>query len=91
MRDQLGGNPATGDQGVLTLTAKNAAELFDVSARTWARWNSSGRSPGPFKVGGSVLWRVADLRAWAAMGFPERAVFDAEVSAVPCAVYAPEG
>lgn len=71
----------------LAIGAARAAARFDVSARTWARWDSAGKCPHPFKLGGTVLWRVADLEAWSAAGFPDRAAFEAlrrdtEVSAV---------
>jgi predicted DNA-binding transcriptional regulator AlpA len=68
--------------GALAVGAKKAAELVDVSSRTWARWDSAGKCPRGFKLGGSVLWRVADIQAWAAMGFPDRKAFEAVLDAV---------
>ena len=61
--------------------------MFDVSERTWGRWKSTGRCPAWFVLGGMHLWRVSDLEAWAAAGFPNRQTFEAqrqsaEVSAV---------
>jgi len=49
-----------------------------MSVRTWRRWLSSGRCPRGFKIGGHgrQFWRVAELRAWAEAGFPDRKTFE---------------
>ena len=52
-------------------------EVFpDFSLRTWRRWDSAGKCPRGFKCGGRKVWRLADLRQWAAWGFPDRVAFE---------------
>ncbi len=65
----------------LALDARAAAEEFSVSLRTWRRWDSSGKCPSGFKIGGRKLWRRSDLESWASQGFPERTDFEAQKSA----------
>ena len=55
-------------------------EIFpDFSLRSWRRWDSAGRCPRGFMVGGRKVWRVSDLKQWAAWGFPDRATFEARL------------
>ncbi len=61
----------------LAVDAKAAAKLFGLAERTWRRFDSSGRVPQGFKLGGRKLWRMSDLRLWAAQGFPDRSEFEA--------------
>lgn len=51
------------------------AAMFGISKRTAQRWNSTGRLPSPFRIGGRVLWRIADLTLWTEWGFPSRVEF----------------
>ncbi len=60
----------------IAVVAKDAASLIGLSERTWWRLNTTGRTPRGFKVGKRRVWRVADLHAWADMGFPPREVFE---------------
>ena len=74
----------------LAVGAKDAAMMLGVGERTWWRWDSAGRTPSPFSLGGRKLWRVADLRRWAELGFPRREEFAKQSAAVmstadPCA------
>lgn len=61
----------------LAVDAVGAAALFSVSLRTWRRWDCSGKCPRGFRLGGRLLWRLADLRRWADGGFVSRVEFDA--------------
>ena len=61
----------------LAVDAGGAARLFSVGLRTWRRWNSSGKCPAGYRIGGRVLWRLCDLEHWAGWGFPDRAEFQA--------------
>ncbi len=61
----------------LAVDAKEAAVAVSVSLRTWRRWDSSGKCPKGFSIGGRKLWRLCDLELWASQGFPERAAFEA--------------
>ena len=59
----------------IAVDATHAASMFDMSARTWRRWNSAGLIPLPSRCGGKVLWRVSELKAWADAGMPPREVW----------------
>jgi len=48
----------------LLLSAKQAAALCSVSARTWATWISTGRTPPSIKLNGRRLWRYDLLKFW---------------------------
>lgn len=56
----------------IAVDARGVAEMFSVGLRTVRRWDSSGRLPRAFTIGRRKLWRVDDLRQWAADGFPGR-------------------
>ena len=56
-----------------------AAPHFKVTLRTWRRWDSAGRIPPGFKIGGRKLWRATDLELWSNWGFPKRADFTARL------------
>lgn len=58
------------------IRAAKAARWADVSLRTWRTWDSGGLVPRPLRVGGAVLWSVADLVLWRELGCPPRDVFD---------------
>lgn len=50
--------------------------IVAVSLATWRRLDAGGRCPRGFMLGGRKLWRTADLEAWTAAGFPDRAEFE---------------
>jgi len=52
------------------LSAAEAAEMTGVAKRSWWRYVSSGRAPGPVRLGGSVRWRRSELAEWIASGCP---------------------
>ena len=55
-------------------------EVFpDFSLRTWRRWDVAGKCPRGRKVGGRKVWRISDLKKWAAWGFPDRQSFEARL------------
>jgi predicted DNA-binding transcriptional regulator AlpA len=58
--------------GPLLLTAKQAAVLCAKSLRTWRTWDSAGWIPRPVRIGRSTMWRLDELREWAAAGCPRR-------------------
>lgn len=47
------------------LTQKEAADLLRVSARTLERHRLTGTGPAYVKVGRKVVYRPADIEAWA--------------------------
>lgn len=56
----------------LLVTAKQAAGMCGKSLRTWRAWDAAGWIPRPVRIGRSTLWRLDELRAWAAAGCPRR-------------------
>ena len=60
----------------LAVDVKQMARMVPFSVRTLRRMDAAGKLPRGFKLSGRKLWRVSDLRLWAAWGFPERKEFD---------------
>lgn len=60
------------DQPPLMIRAPEAARLVGISLRHFKSLNSSGRLPGPIRLGKAVCWRVDELRQWIQAGCPER-------------------
>lgn len=51
--------------GSLTiLTEDDLAEVLGLEPRTIQAWRAEGRGPDFVKLGKSVFYRVADVRAW---------------------------
>jgi excisionase family DNA binding protein len=63
------------DAGSLTsplLNAKQAAKYLSISRALFYRMVSSGRAPGPVRLGGAVRWLKQELDEWLAAGAPPR-------------------
>ena len=56
----------------LLLSAKAAARLCGVSARTWWALRSAGKTPLPVRLNRRTLWRADELAAWCKAGCPAR-------------------
>ncbi|HEY7157901.1 MAG TPA: hypothetical protein VH575_28345 [Gemmataceae bacterium] len=56
----------------LLVRRREAARLCGLSPASWDRLHVSGRCPAPVRLGGAVLWRVAELIAWTEAGCPDR-------------------
>lgn len=56
--------------GPLLITVEEFAELMQLSVRTIWRLNSSGQVPKPVRIGGTVRWRLEEVRNWIAEGCP---------------------
>jgi predicted DNA-binding transcriptional regulator AlpA len=63
----------------LLITASDLARLLHVSCRTLWRLNSAGRVPVPVRFGGTVRWRMDEIRKWIADGCPIRQSRENEV------------
>lgn len=50
------------------LRTKEAAEFLSLSARTLEKHRTYGTGPGYHKLGGRVVYSVAELEAWVARG-----------------------
>ena len=58
---------------LLLLSAKNAAELLDVSKGHYYALHNSGRlGPLPIRLGRRTLWSRIELEAWVTNGCPAR-------------------
>ena len=53
------------------ITANQLADLLNISERTLYRLKSTGVIPKPISLGGSVRWRLAEIRTWIEQGCPK--------------------
>ena len=54
----------------LLIPAEELARLLQVSTRTLWRLRSAGELPQPVRFGGTVRWRLDEVRKWIAEGCP---------------------
>lgn len=54
------------------ITSDDAAAMLGVSRAHFYRMHKAGRIPLPVRLGGSVRWRVNELKAWIDAGMPNR-------------------
>ena len=59
------------------VAAKALAVMLDSSERTIRTWDAAGKLPTPLRIGGGVVWRVDEIRAWLEAGAPDRATWAA--------------
>lgn len=59
-----------------------AAEVCGLGTSTFDRHDAAGLVPAGRKVGGCKLWSIAELKAWAAHGCPQRAEWAAVWQAI---------
>ncbi len=52
------------------VNARELAKILSVSERTLYRLKSTGELPRPVVLGGSVRWRLSEIRQWIAKGCP---------------------
>ena len=65
----------------LVADAKRLAKLLDGGKRTVATLHAAGKLPAPVRVGGRVVWIIAEIRAWLAAGAPNRDEWEARKAA----------
>ena len=68
-------------QPPLVADARRLARLLDCGVRTLRTWDSAGKLPAPLRIGGRVVWRVAEIDDWLAAGAPTREVWEARKAA----------
>jgi prophage regulatory protein len=56
----------------LVADAKSLAGLLAVGLRTVRTWDAAGKLPAPVRIGGRVVWRLDEVRAWLDAGAPDR-------------------
>jgi predicted DNA-binding transcriptional regulator AlpA len=52
------------------IAADALARLLDISTRGLWRLRSAGKLPKPVRLGGSVRWRLDEIRKWISDGCP---------------------
>jgi len=52
------------------VNARELAKMLSVSERTLYRLKSAGELPAPVVLGGSVRWRLSEIRKWIGDGCP---------------------
>jgi len=75
LRANLRDAQATGERLVdlcMSVSAANAARLFDMSERAWRRLDARRQVPEAVRIGRTVRWRLVELVAWADSGCPDR-------------------
>ena len=65
----------------LVVDARRLARLLCCGIRTVRTWDSAGKLPKPIRIGGRVVWRVDEIRAWLAAGAPNRDVWEVRKAA----------
>lgn len=64
--------PADVSDTPLVVDARRLAAMLCIAIRTVRTWDSAGRLPEPLRIGGRVVWRTDEIRAWLAAGAPDR-------------------
>ncbi len=59
------------NEDVRLIAADQLAAMLDISTRTVWRLLSTGRMVQPIRIGGSVRWRLDEVREWIAKGCPD--------------------
>ncbi len=55
----------------LLITAAELASMMRISLRSLWRMRSAGQLPQPIRFGGTVRWRLSDVKSWIAEGCPQ--------------------
>jgi excisionase family DNA binding protein len=61
----------------IAISARELAELLNVSLRQVWRLNSAGKLPKPIRLGGSVRWNRQEVMDWFGAGCPDRQAWEA--------------
>ncbi len=56
----------------LVADAKALAKLLGCGLRTVRTHDAAGKLPAPVRIGGRVVWRLDEIRAWLDAGAPDR-------------------
>lgn len=65
----------------LLADARRLAVLLCAGVRTVRTWDAAGKLPKPLRIGGRVVWRVDEIRAWIDAGAPDRESWEARRAA----------
>ncbi len=61
--------------------ARRLAVMLCAGIRTVRTWDAAGKLPAPVRIGGRVVWRVNEIRAWLDAGAPDRETWEARRAA----------
>lgn len=61
----------------LLVGAKQLHPRLSVGLRTLRSMDAAGKLPKPLRLGGKVLWNVAEIEAWIEAGCPDRETWEA--------------
>jgi len=61
----------------LAVDAAGIRDYLPIARSTWLKWSATGLTPRPRRIGGRVLWDLAELYEWFAAGTPNRERWDA--------------
>jgi predicted DNA-binding transcriptional regulator AlpA len=65
----------------LCVDAAELAVMLGLGLRTVRTYDRAGKLPAPIRIGGRVLWRVDEIRAWLDAGAPDRQTWAARRAA----------
>ena len=68
----LPATPPDAASAPLVADARRLAALLSVALRTVRTWDAAGKLPKPVRIGGRVVWRLDEIRAWLDAGAPDR-------------------
>lgn len=57
---------------LLVADARRLAKALGMGLRTIRTLDAAGKLPKPIRIGGRVVWRMKEIRAWLAAGAPDR-------------------
>ena len=57
---------------ILVVRAKELAKILSISIVSVRRMDSGGLLPKPLRLGGCVVWNLAEIKAWLSAGSPDR-------------------
>ena len=71
-------DPPTDSTGPsLVVDARRLAVMLCAGVRTVRSWDAAGKLPVPVRIGGRVVWNVAEIREWIEAGAPCRDEWEA--------------
>ena len=65
----------------LVVDARRLAAMLCAGLRTIRTHDAAGRLPKPVRIGGKVLWPVAEINDWIRAGCPDRETWEARRAA----------
>ena len=73
--------PADSAGPPLVVDARRLAAMLCAGVRTVRTWDAAGKLPAPVRIGGRVVWSVAEVHDWIAAGAPSREQWEARKAA----------